>query len=105
MVVGLVKETGAITLSIGDGGNDVSMIQEAHVGVGIVGREGLQASRASDYSVSRIVFFFKKNLIFLGFKFLARLLLVHGRYSYLRTAFVSHYSFYKSLFICSCQIL
>ncbi len=47
----MVKYSGtAVTLAIGDGGNDVSMIQEAHVGVGIAGREGLQAARASDYS-------------------------------------------------------
>lgn len=44
------KGTKKVTLAIGDGGNDVSMIQMAHVGVGIHGKEGLQAARASDYS-------------------------------------------------------
>jgi len=67
------------------------MIQEADVGVGIVGREGLQAARASDFSIGR-------------FHFLKRLLLVHGRYSYHRSALVANYSFYKSLFICFMQI-
>lgn len=50
-LVGLVKSCDYRTLAIGDGGNDVKMIQEAHVGVGISGREGLQAARASDYSL------------------------------------------------------
>lgn len=50
-VVTMVKNAGKQTLAIGDGGNDVSMIQEAHVGIGIIGREGLQASRAADYSI------------------------------------------------------
>lgn len=50
LVVRLVKNRNRMTLAIGDGGNDVGMIQEAHIGVGIAGREGLQAARASDYS-------------------------------------------------------
>ncbi|GAM24030.1 hypothetical protein SAMD00019534_072050 [Acytostelium subglobosum LB1] len=91
-VVRMVKDTGKVCLSIGDGGNDVSMIQEANIGVGISGREGLQAARAADYSISR-------------FKHLQELLFVHGRYSYLRTSFVANYSFYKSLCICFIQIL
>lgn len=45
---------GAITLAIGDGANDVSMIQSAHVGVGISGQEGLQAASASDYAVAQV---------------------------------------------------
>jgi len=49
--VALCKENGPwVTLSIGDGANDVSMIQEAHIGVGIAGKEGTQAMRASDYA-------------------------------------------------------
>lgn len=56
---------GARTLAIGDGANDVDMIVESNVGVGIVGAEGVQAANASDYSIGR-------------FKFLQRLLLVHG---------------------------
>lgn len=91
-IVENVKVKGFVTLAIGDGGNDVGMIQKADVGVGIAGREGMQAARASDYSVGR-------------FKYLQRLMLIHGRYSYHRTAFVANYSFYKSLFICFMQIL
>lgn len=85
-VVRLVRENvrGAITLAIGDGANDVSMIKEAHVGVGISGEEGLQAARASDYAIAQ-------------FRFLSRLLLVHGRHSYHRLAKVILYSFYKNI--------
>ncbi|KAJ7519907.1 hypothetical protein O6H91_20G059900 [Diphasiastrum complanatum] len=90
-LVELVKSWEFRTLAIGDGGNDVRMIQEAHVGVGISGREGLQAARASDFSIGK-------------FRFLKRLILVHGRYSYNRTAFLSQYSIYKSLLICFIQI-
>ncbi|KAK4230403.1 putative phospholipid-transporting ATPase DNF3 [Podospora fimiseda] len=73
---GLVKcirrsEPGAITLAIGDGANDIAMIQASHVGVGISGREGLQAARVSDYAIAQ-------------FRFLQRLLFVHGRWNYLR---------------------
>ena len=62
---------GAITLGIGDGANDVGMIRAAHIGVGISGREGRAAVQAADYAFGQ-------------FRFLARLLLVHGRQSYLR---------------------
>lgn len=68
-----------ITLSIGDGANDVSMIQAAHVGVGISGQEGMQAVMASDFAIAQ-------------FRFLADLLLVHGRWSYLRICKVCLYS-------------
>lgn len=90
-LVELLKSCDYRTLAIGDGGNDVRMIQQADIGVGISGREGLQAARAADYSIGR-------------FRFLKRLILVHGRYSYNRTAFLSQYSFYKSLLICFIQI-
>jgi phospholipid-transporting ATPase len=60
-----------ITLSIGDGANDVSMIQAAHIGVGISGQEGMQAVMASDFAIAQ-------------FRFLTDLLLVHGRWSYIR---------------------
>lgn len=60
-------------LGIGDGGNDVAMIQAADVGVGIVGKEGKQAALASDFSI-------------LKFKHLATLLLWHGRLSYTRSS-------------------
>jgi phospholipid-transporting ATPase len=74
----------SITLAIGDGANDVSMIQAAHIGVGISGREGLQATLASDYAISQ-------------FRFLAKLLLVHGAWNYRRLANVILYSFYKNI--------
>ncbi|KAM3697466.1 hypothetical protein ACJW31_06G114300 [Castanea mollissima] len=90
-LVELLKSCDYRTLAIGDGGNDVRMIQQADIGVGISGREGLQAARAADYSIGK-------------FRFLKRLILVHGRYSYNRTAFLSQYSFYKSLLICFIQI-
>jgi phospholipid-translocating P-type ATPase (flippase) len=73
-----------ITLAIGDGANDVSMIQTAHVGVGICGKEGVQAVNASDYAVAQ-------------FRFLTRLVLLHGRGNYKRVCKVIRYSFYKNI--------
>jgi phospholipid-transporting ATPase len=71
-VTSLVKKGARkITLSIGDGANDVSMIQAAHIGIGISGLEGMQAVMASDFAIAQ-------------FRFLTDLLLVHGRWSYLR---------------------
>lgn len=84
-VVELVTQnTGAVTLAIGDGANDVAMIQKAHVGVGISGFEGLQAACASDYSIAQ-------------FRFLLRLLLVHGSWNYSRMCKLILYSFYKNI--------
>ncbi|CAL8333844.1 unnamed protein product [Arctogadus glacialis] len=83
-VVELVKKyKKAVTLAIGDGANDVSMIKAAHIGVGISGQEGMQAVSSSDYS-------------FAQFRFLQRLLLVHGRWSYLRMCKFLRYFFYKN---------
>eukprot|EP01112_Ceratiomyxa_fruticulosa_P002099 TRINITY_DN12231_c0_g1_i1.p1 TRINITY_DN12231_c0_g1~~TRINITY_DN12231_c0_g1_i1.p1 ORF type:complete len:1071 (+),score=237.34 TRINITY_DN12231_c0_g1_i1:405-3215(+) len=85
LVVRLIKQnTPYITLSIGDGANDVSMIQEAHVGIGLFGKEGTQAARSSDYAVLR-------------FRHLARLITIHGRYSFIRNSGVIKYSFYKNV--------
>ena len=72
------------TLSIGDGANDVGMILRAHVGIGISGKEGRQAVLASDYSFSK-------------FKYLKRLLLVHGRLNLYRNIELIFYSFYKNV--------
>ncbi|EOY00260.1 Aminophospholipid ATPase isoform 2 [Theobroma cacao] len=84
-VTSLVKKGARkITLSIGDGANDVSMIQAAHIGVGISGLEGMQAVMASDFAIAQ-------------FRFLTDLLLVHGRWSYLRLCKVVTYFFYKNL--------
>lgn len=80
------------TLAIGDGGNDVSMIQEAHIGVGIKGKEGMQAARAADFSMGE-------------FQHLRRLLAVHGRFCYIRTAGVINLSFYKNIFFSTTQFL
>ena len=72
----------SVTLAIGDGANDIAMIQEAHVGIGITGKEGLQAARVSDYSIAQ-------------FRFLAKLLLVHGRWNYIRTCKYTVGTFWK----------
>ncbi len=83
-IVRIVKEElRQHTLAIGDGANDVSMIQTADVGVGISGMEGMQAVMASDFAVSR-------------FKFLERLVLVHGHWNYDRLARMVLYFFYKN---------
>ncbi|XP_072316163.1 phospholipid-transporting ATPase ID [Eucyclogobius newberryi] len=83
-VVELIKKhKRAVTLAVGDGANDISMIKTAHIGVGISGQEGNQAVLASDYSFSQ-------------FRFLQRLLLVHGRWSYLRMCRFLCYFFYKN---------
>ncbi|KAK3989354.1 hypothetical protein QBC44DRAFT_381574 [Cladorrhinum sp. PSN332] len=76
----------AITLSIGDGLNDLAMLSSAHIGIGISGREGLQAARVADYSIAQ-------------FRFLARLLLVHGRWNYSRTAKFVLSTFWKEFFV------
>ncbi|XP_041110345.1 phospholipid-transporting ATPase IC-like [Polyodon spathula] len=84
MVVRLVKKCKkAITLSIGDGANDVNMIKTADIGVGISGQEGMQAVMSSDYA-------------FAQFRYLERLLLVHGRWSYIRMCKFLRYFFYKN---------
>ncbi|PSN65946.1 phospholipid-translocating P-type ATPase [Corynespora cassiicola Philippines] len=74
----------SITLAIGDGANDIAMIQEAHVGIGITGKEGLQAARTSDYSIAQ-------------FRFLTKLLLVHGRWNYIRTCKYTVGTFWKEM--------
>ncbi|KAG5636641.1 hypothetical protein H0H81_007350 [Sphagnurus paluster] len=85
LVVKLVKKNQkAILLAIGDGANDVSMIQAAHVGVGISGVEGLQAARSADVAISQ-------------FRYLKKLLLVHGAWSYRRLSTLILYSFYKNI--------
>ncbi|KAH9928461.1 phospholipid-translocating P-type ATPase [Epithele typhae] len=85
LVVKLVKDgVGAMTLAIGDGANDVSMIQAADVGVGISGEEGLQAVNSSDYAIAQ-------------FRFLKRLLLVHGHWSYARNGNMIVNFFYKNV--------
>ncbi|XP_050236999.1 phospholipid-transporting ATPase 1 [Mercurialis annua] len=83
-IVALVKNrTADMTLSIGDGANDVSMIQMADVGVGISGKEGRQAVMASDFAMGQ-------------FRFLVPLLLVHGHWNYQRMAYMILYNFYRN---------
>jgi P-type E1-E2 ATPase len=71
-----------MTCAIGDGANDVSMIQEAHVGIGIFGKEGRNAAISADFAFAR-------------FKFLKRALLVHGYLYYTRATNLVLYFFYK----------
>ncbi|KAJ0411751.1 hypothetical protein ATCC90586_006710 [Pythium insidiosum] len=88
-IVNLVRFQSArkvVTLAIGDGANDVNMIQSAHVGVGVSGQEGVQAVNASDYAIAQ-------------FRFLERLLLVHGRFNYRRISKLILYSFYKNVLL------
>ncbi|KAI5084632.1 hypothetical protein GOP47_0000801 [Adiantum capillus-veneris] len=85
LVTRLVKEgKGKTTLAVGDGANDVGMIQEADIGVGISGVEGMQAVMASDFSIAQ-------------FCFLERLLIVHGHWCYKRIATMVCYFFYKNI--------
>uniref|UniRef100_A0A096M158 Phospholipid-transporting ATPase n=1 Tax=Poecilia formosa TaxID=48698 RepID=A0A096M158_POEFO len=77
------KHTASITMSIGDGANDVNMIKTAHIGVGLAGREGGQAVHNADFAVSQ-------------FRFLQRLLLVHGRWSYRRISLFLRYFLFKT---------
>ncbi|XP_072562935.1 phospholipid-transporting ATPase 11C-like isoform X1 [Paramormyrops kingsleyae] len=85
-IVRMVKNSkgNPITLSVGDGANDVSMILEAHVGIGIKGKEGRQAVRNSDYAIPKL-------------KHLKKLLLAHGHLYYVRIAHLVQYFFYKNL--------
>ncbi|ETO05421.1 transmembrane protein [Reticulomyxa filosa] len=73
-----------VVLAIGDGANDVSMIQESNIGVGIMGKEGTQAALAADFVIHR-------------FRHLSRLLFVHGRFSFLRTSTLCLVSLYKNM--------
>lgn len=83
-IVDLIKSrTDDMTLAIGDGANDVSMIQMADVGVGICGQEGRQAVMASDFAMGQ-------------FRFLKRLLLVHGHWNYQRIGYLVLYNFYRN---------
>ena len=84
-VVKMMKnyDKNGVTLAIGDGGNDVSMIMEAHIGIGIYGEEGMRAVQSGDYAIGE-------------FKILKRLLLFHGRTFYIRNTQCILYFFYKN---------
>ncbi|KNC95912.1 phospholipid-translocating P-type ATPase, flippase [Spizellomyces punctatus DAOM BR117] len=86
LVVKLVRKNvdESVTLAIGDGANDVGMIQAAHVGIGISGQEGLQAARSADFAIAQ-------------FRFLRKLLLIHGGWAYARMSKLILYSYYKNI--------
>eukprot|EP01041_Mallomonas_annulata_P003040 gene3040-5957_t len=91
-MVNLIKTgvPGVRTLSVGDGANDVAMIQEAHIGVGIKGEEGVQAVNSSDFAIAQ-------------FRYLSPLLLKHGRFNYIRMCKLVVFMFYKNIFMSICQ--
>jgi phospholipid-transporting ATPase len=80
-----------ICIAIGDGANDVPMIMQAHIGVGIRGLEGTQAVRTADFAINQ-------------FSHLQKLLLVHGRWGYKRVAYMICYYFYKNIVLALCEI-
>jgi magnesium-transporting ATPase (P-type) len=85
-IVRLIKgdDPSNITLSIGDGANDVSMILEADIGIGIYGKEGVNAAQASDFAIHQ-------------FKYVWDLVLYHGRFNYIRNSELILYFFYKNV--------
>ena len=85
-VVKLIKDDDPklVTLAIGDGANDCSMILEAHIGVGLYGNEGMRAVQSGDYALGE-------------FQYLWRLILVHGRWAYIRNCELILYFFYKNI--------
>ncbi len=91
-MVDLIKSgvPGVRTLAIGDGANDVAMIQEAHIGVGIKGEEGLQAVNSADFAIAQ-------------FRYLSDLMLKHGRYNYIRMSSLVCYMFYKNILMSIAQ--
>lgn len=93
-VVRMIKnsEGSPVTGAIGDGANDVSMIQEAHVGFGLMGKEGRQAVNSADFAFSR-------------FRFLRTVLLIHGHLFYMRVSNLIHYFFYKNVIFVTPQVI
>jgi phospholipid-translocating ATPase len=86
ITVGLKKILEFGVCAIGDGGNDVRMIQSANVGIGIEGKEGKQAALASDFSVTK-------------FNTILKLTLWHGRLAYMRTALLTNFIFHRGLIV------
>lgn len=91
VVKNVQKYTKFVTLAIGDGANDVAMIQTASIGIGISGMEGLQAANAADYAIGQ-------------FKYLKKLLLVHGTWSYNRICKMIYFIYYKNITIATIQL-
>jgi magnesium-transporting ATPase (P-type) len=86
MIVSWMRRNKAQCLAVGDGGNDVAMIQEADVGIGITGKEGRQAAQAADFTIAK-------------FRFLLPLLLCHGHTAVMRSSYLVQYTFYKSVIL------
>ena len=86
-----MKTQSGICIAIGDGANDVPMIMQANIGVGIRGLEGTQAVRTADFAINQ-------------FSHLQKLLLVHGRWGYKRVAYMVCYYFYKNIVLALCEI-
>lgn len=93
-IVAMIRSSdqAAVTLAIGDGANDVNMITAAHIGVGIRGLEGQQATRASDYAITE-------------FRHLKNLLFVHGRECTRKNAYTICYCFYKNAVLVTPNVL
>ena len=87
-----LRHPNRVTLAIGDGANDCNMISKAHVGIGIAGREGMQAARMSDFAIGK-------------FKFLHPLLFFHGREAYRRNCDTVLFMFYKNVLYVMVQFL
>lgn len=85
------KNSNLLSLAVGDGANDVPMIMQANIGVGISGKEGTQAVRAADYALEQ-------------FQCLKRLILLHGRWGYIRIAIFICYYFYKNIILVCTEI-
>ena len=87
-----IRHPSKVTLAIGDGANDCNMISKAHVGIGIAGKEGMQAARTSDFAIGK-------------FKFLHILLFVHGREAYRRNGELILFMFYKNVLYVMVQFM
>jgi len=95
------RASGKRVCCIGDGGNDVSMIQVADVGVGIVGKEGKQASLAADFSI--VQFSHLTKLLGISTSSKCLILVWHGRNSYKRSAKLAQFVIHRGLIISVCQ--
>lgn len=91
ILVKAIQKLGKITLAIGDGINDIPMIKESHIGIGIFGKDSFHASNISDIAISE-------------FYSLQKLLLIHGRFSCYRTSYLTQFCFYKSYVFSLLQI-
>jgi len=91
-IAALLVKSGRNTLSIGDGNNDLVMLKDSHVGVGIMGKEGGQAAQAADFAIPQ-------------FKCLKNLILLHGRYNFIRYTKIALNSYYKNIVFIFAQYL